>query len=68
MFLLGSGLEQVLMELEQLPDRERLEQAAQVRQLTLPGIMGEKFQVMALSRELHCELRGFELLDLRHRL
>ena len=68
MFLFGSGLEQALQELEQMPDRKRLEQASQVRQLTMPGIMGEKFQVMALSRNLDIELRGFGLLDLRHRL
>lgn len=68
MFLLASGLEHILKELQHMPDRQRLEQAAQVRQLTMPGIMGEKFQVMALSRGLDIPLLGFELLDMRHRL
>ena len=68
MFLLGCGLDSIVLELEQLPDRERLEQAGEVRQLTLPAAMGEKFQVMALSRGIGDTLRGFEMLDLRHRL
>jgi len=68
MFLLGCGLKEILQEMEQLPDKERLMLAAQVKQLTLPAEMGEKFQVMALSRDLDLELRGFELLDLRYRL
>jgi SAM-dependent MidA family methyltransferase len=41
---------------------------AQARQLTLPGMMGERFQVMGLGRELGFPLKGFDLLDLCHRL
>jgi len=36
--------------------------------LTLPGMMGERFQVMGLGRELGFPLKGFGLLDLCHRL
>jgi SAM-dependent MidA family methyltransferase len=68
MFLLGCGLEQVLAGLEQIPDRERMALAAESRRLTLPGEMGEKFQVMALSRGIEDDLRGFAMLDLRYRL
>ncbi|HSM69377.1 MAG TPA: SAM-dependent methyltransferase, partial [Xanthomonadales bacterium] len=68
MFLLASGLEAQLAELASLPDRERLARAAEVRELTLPSAMGEKFQVMALSRDLDLDLHGFELLDLSHQL
>jgi SAM-dependent MidA family methyltransferase len=68
MFLLSCGLEHVLAELEQLPDRERMILAGEVRELTMPGAMGEKFQVMALSRSLDFELMGFDHLDLRYRL
>ena len=68
MFLLGCGLDSIARELEGLASRERLERASEIRQLTLPGAMGEKFQVMALSRGIGVDLRGFELLDLRHRL
>ena len=42
--------------------------ASEVRELTMPGAMGEKFQVMALGRALDFDLRGFEHLDLRYRL
>ena len=68
MFLLSCGLDSIAPELEGLASRERLERASEIRQLTLPGAMGEKFQVMALSRGIGVDLRGFDLLDLRHRL
>jgi SAM-dependent MidA family methyltransferase len=72
MFLLASGIEELLAEFESLSEHERLEMNNQVRRLTLPGEMGERFQVMALCRGLpeeFCEnLRGFSLRDLRHRL
>jgi len=68
MFLLGCGLEEVLSRLAGLPDRERLALAAEVRRLTLPGEMGERFQVIALTRGLELEPRGFRTLDLRRRL
>lgn len=68
MFLIGCGLEEILRELEQLDDHARLERAAEIRRLTLPGEMGEKFQVMALTRDMDIDLRGFSMQDLRHRL
>ena len=68
MFLIGCGLQELLLELEQMDGRSRLERAAEIRRLTLPGEMGEKFQVMALTRGLDTELRGFSAQDLRHRL
>jgi SAM-dependent MidA family methyltransferase len=73
MFLLGCGLERILAQrtTEQGGDAVRLN--AEARQLTLPGEMGERFQVMALARGLaqadrDLELCGFSLRDLRHRL
>lgn len=72
MFLMASGLDDVLTGLEHLPERERLGLNNQVLRLTLPGEMGERFQVMALSRglagELADDLIGFSLGDLCHRL
>jgi SAM-dependent MidA family methyltransferase len=50
MFLLACGLENVLRESESLSEAERLTLNNQVRRLTLPGEMGERFQLMALSR------------------
>jgi SAM-dependent MidA family methyltransferase len=72
MFLMASGLDEVLNGLELLPDRDRLNMNNQVLRLTLPGEMGERFQVMALGRGLDeglaDDLLGFSLGDLCHRL
>ncbi len=72
MFLLANGLDAVLADFETLSERQRLKMNNQVRLLTLPGEMGERFQVMALGRGFNndfCEsLRGFSMSDLRHKL
>jgi len=72
MFLMASGLDEVLAEFELLSDKQRLLKNNEVLRLTLPGEMGERFQVMALSRglddELSNDLIGFSLSDLCHRL
>jgi len=72
MFLMGSGLDEVLADFTLLPDRDRLKMNNEVLRLTLPGEMGERFQVMALSRgleeDLGEDLIGFSLTDLCHRL
>lgn len=72
MFLMASGLDEVLAEFGSLPDKERIQMNNQVLRLTLPGEMGERFQVMALSRGLedglNDDLIGFSISDLCHRL
>ena len=45
-----------------------LEQARQVKLLTLPGEMGDRFQAIALTRNLTLPLRGFAFRDERDRL
>jgi SAM-dependent MidA family methyltransferase len=68
MFLLGCGLEEAMAEiLARRPDAAP-ELGAEARQLTMPGMMGERFQVMGLGRGIGQPLRGFSLQDLRHRL
>ncbi|NNL94427.1 MAG: SAM-dependent methyltransferase [Xanthomonadales bacterium] len=67
-FLLDCDLEQVLAGMEHMQDRQRIELANEVRRLTLPTEMGEKFQCMFLSRNLESEPRGFRSQDLRFRL
>lgn len=47
-------------------DELRLSQA--VKKLTLPGEMGERFQVMALGKGMQYEPTGFDLQELSHRL
>ena len=72
MFLLSSGLADILREAEAMGEADRLALHNQVRRLTLPGEMGERFQLMALGRGLDDELcgnlRGFRDADLRYRL
>lgn len=72
MFLLASGLDAIMGGFGDLTEAERLAMNNQVRRLTLPGEMGERFQVMALARgldeQLCDELRGFSAADLRYRL
>lgn len=68
MFLLGCGLDAVLTERIAGADDGGVTVAAEARQLTLPGLMGERFGVMGLGRGLEAPLRGFSLQDLRYRL
>lgn len=46
----------------------RIEHTQAVNRLTLPGEMGERFQVMALGRGVDAPLCGFSILDLSRRL
>ena len=56
-FLLANGLlELVEREAARGADLQRLALAQQVKTLTLPGEMGEKFKVLALSRNLAVEM------------
>ncbi|MEE4174692.1 MAG: SAM-dependent methyltransferase [Xanthomonadales bacterium] len=66
-FLIGCGLEPVLAALMadaagQTPGAQRARQALshEIKQLTLPGAMGEKFQVMGLTRGGPLPLAGFD--------
>jgi len=49
-------------------DIERMELARKVKTLTLPGEMGERFQVMAFGKSYDHFLQGFQSQDLSHRL
>ena len=67
-FLLGNGLPERVESLLAGADTEtqyRLTQ--QVKRLTLPGDMGERFQVMGLSRDIDAQSL-FAMGDRRHRL
>ncbi|MFK7855831.1 MAG: class I SAM-dependent methyltransferase [Granulosicoccus sp.] len=49
-------------------DADRIAVARAIKTLTLPGEMGERFQVMALGKGYDHALRGFATQDLAHRL
>jgi SAM-dependent MidA family methyltransferase len=67
-FLMASGLD----ELHQLQVTDDPEQqiilSQQIKTLTLPSEMGERFKVMGLTKCFDEPLRGFSMLDLRNRL
>ena len=67
-FLLGCGLEQVLNSYQGDDQRQQVEYARQVKLLTLPAEMGERFKVMALGRDMDLDLTGFGIVDHRGKL
>lgn len=65
-FLLALGAHEAV---EQAEDNVcRLQLAGELKRLTLPGEMGEKFKVIAMTRDLDVRLSGFELMSQLHRL
>ncbi len=67
-FLFGCGLMELLTEVDSSDTVRYLEQVRQVKLLTLPGEMGDRFQAIALTRGLDIPLRGFAFRDERGRL
>ncbi len=65
-FLLGNGLLDMVE--ANADDRARLQMAAQVKRLLMPGEMGELFKVLALTRGAEGPLAGFAIRDDRTRL
>ena len=67
-FLFGNGLPQRLEEIAAIADDvERHRRHAEVKRLTLPGEMGERFQAMGFARGVDFD-RAFNLGDLSDRL
>ena len=64
LFLMGSGIERYLAAITHAQVAERVSVARQAMLLTLPGEMGERFKVMALSRGYDSPLSGFAIRDL----
>ena len=68
MFLLGCGLEELHQSVITDDPRQQLLLAQQIKTLTLPSEMGERFKAMALSKGIDLTLTGFAMQDLRNRL
>lgn len=66
-FLLANGLASALEVAQELPEIERYALAQQAKRLTLPGEMGERFQVMGFQRGVDISA-AFALGDLTRRL
>lgn len=67
-FLIASGLDKLLTELQSREPDRYLDHARQAKLLTLPGEMGERFKVIALAKGWDAPLLGFKLYDHRGRL
>ncbi|RUQ32157.1 MAG: SAM-dependent methyltransferase [Candidatus Competibacteraceae bacterium] len=67
-FLFGCGLLELLGEVDSADSIRYFDQARQVKLLTLPGEMGERFQAIVLTRHLDIPLCGFSFRDERRRL
>jgi SAM-dependent MidA family methyltransferase len=65
-FLLSLGIQDFVEVAENETDRLRL--AGEMKRLTLPAEMGEKFKVIALSRRVEEHLQGFAFMDQLARL
>ena len=66
MFLISLGIDNYLKNEEN--EEKKVKSAQEIKQLVLPGTMGEVFKVMALSKKQSVKLEGFKELDLTNRL
>ncbi|HRD65842.1 MAG TPA: SAM-dependent methyltransferase [Candidatus Competibacter sp.] len=67
-FLFGCGLMDLLAEVDSADTVRYLERVRQVKLLTLPGEMGDRFKAIALTRGVDIPLCGFAFRDERCRL
>lgn len=67
-FLMGSGLDRLMAASDPDDAAAHLDLVQQVKRLTLPTEMGERFKVLGLTRAWEAPLGGFALRDLRERL
>jgi SAM-dependent MidA family methyltransferase len=67
-FLLANGISQ--LHASQVTDevQQQIKLSQQIKTLTLPSEMGERFKVMALTKNYDEPLKGFSMLDLSNRL
>ena len=67
-FLIGCGLDEIAQSYLQTQPDDFLKIAQEIKQLTLPGEMGERFKVIGLCKNYEENLRGFHNFDQSHRL
>ena len=66
MFLISLGIDNYLSKEDN--EKQRIKLSQQIKQLVLPNAMGESFKVLALTKNLKLNLKGFNEQDLRHKL
>jgi len=67
-FLINCGLAEIVESTETNTEIEHLKLVQQMKTLSLPGEMGERFKVLGLSKGLGDNIPGFENRDLRYSL
>jgi len=67
-FLFGCGLESLVADMNSLDIKLQTKLAQQVRTLTMPEEMGERFKIMALTKKYDLSLECFSIMDQRVRL
>ncbi len=67
-FLFGCGLENIIADIASQNIKLHTETTQQVRKLTMPEEMGERFKVIALTKDYDQSLIGFSIMDQRIRL
>ncbi len=67
-FLIGCGLPEIAAAVQDGKDCPEPAVSAQVKRLTLPGEMGERFKAIAFTRNFTEALMGFEFADQQERL
>jgi SAM-dependent MidA family methyltransferase len=67
-FLLANGLSELHASQVTADVQQQVKLSQQIKTLTLPSEMGDRFKVMALTKNYDEPLTGFSMLDLRNRL
>ena len=67
-FLIGAGLEQLMQGFTAKSPEAQLKLASEIKTLTLPGEMGERFKFIALTKNSALRPCGFSFKDMRDKL
>ncbi|MDP7195833.1 MAG: SAM-dependent methyltransferase, partial [SAR202 cluster bacterium] len=67
-FLFGCGLEDLIPDMNSLDIKSQTMIAQQLRTLTMPDEMGERFKVIALAKKYNKKLLGFSIMNQRTQL
>ena len=67
-FLLSGGLDKEMQDFASLPLEKQVQLSQQVKTLTLPGEMGERFKCIALRKGSIATPSAFEIADRAHML
>ncbi len=67
-FLISCGLDEIVKQQESVCGIDSVKLSNQIKMLTMPGEMGERFKVIALTKNIGIPLLGFQFVDLRAKL